>query len=286
MWTECYGWGDQSHVGLKLFMSAESGMCIEAPDCNDYPDVFPYTLTFAVIHRPTSEHRHRDIEVYRDGILKDRYEVPDSYIWAYMDVSVQYKDHEKPTRFLLIDRDTHEIIFSRLIFWDFVEEEEVVPPPDIVEGVDYARIRDDTVNVVHDSTVIATLEHVAIIDGIDDVSVDLDALSSSLNTTGFNIINEVRGQMGLFVARLDSVKDSITSPIDSILTYLNDVILSRLNNLQFTTDNMFDVLDIKISRLDFPTLTSIKDAFRAMAADIAIEIINRVWDEIERRYKE
>jgi hypothetical protein len=62
------------------------------------------------------------------------------------------------------------------------------------------------------------------------------------------------------------------------VTHENQSILTSITGLGSSIKDTID-------GLAFPTLNSVKETFISAASEIADKILERVWDEIERRYE-
>ena len=101
---------------------------------------------------------------------------------------------------------------------------------------------------------------------------------------------------GLIVSESEHQETNIIGKLESSLAGSTSSILNKIHDLGKSItgidmpeipniENLYNNLVNKINSLEFPTLDSIKNVFIEAADTVAEKIINKILDEIERRYK-
>ena len=101
---------------------------------------------------------------------------------------------------------------------------------------------------------------------------------------------------GLIVSESEHQETNIIGKLESSLAGSTSSILNKIHDLGKSItgidlpeipniENLYNNLVNKINSLEFPTLDSIRNVFIEAADTVAEKIINKILDEIERRYK-
>jgi hypothetical protein len=135
---------------------------------------------------------------------------------------------------------------------------------------------------------------------IEDTKEAIEALTIPNMTGVTNSINSLTSSLNELeipsLGQISGLTNSIASKLtDYLNVLLNTVVRERNNifrhfdvgiaNLYIDIKNKIDDINIEMPEMDFPTVDSIKEMFISAASEIADRILERIWDEIERRYE-
>ena len=117
------------------------------------------------------------------------------------------------------------------------------------------------------------------------VTNSINSLTSSLNELEIPSLGQISGLTNSIASKLTDYLMVLCNVAvrerNNIFTYFD----CGISNLSIDIKNKIDDINIEMPEMDFPTVDSIKEMFILAASEIADRILERIWDEIERRYE-
>lgn len=117
------------------------------------------------------------------------------------------------------------------------------------------------------------------------VTNSITSLTSTINNIEFPSLGQISGFKNSILSQATTYVNIVCNNLVTERYNIFNHFDAGINKLYTDIKDKIDDISIEMPEIEFPTLEGIKEAFESAASSVADKILERIWDEIERRYE-
>ena len=225
----CYGWaGTFCHTALNFFASEKDGACYKLPDRDYEEETYPFTLYYAVVHKPTPYTLNRKIVSYFNDKPFDSMDVKNS--WDYAWISYDINDHTNDGKYgFELQDENGNVLCSASCNVGTKPTETPTATPKEGDLTDYNRISD----IVNDNNSLYASKIVSHVNtAITGIGFGVASIDKNIKSSKDDVETKLKTVNDNVKSLQSSFDDCFNDENGTVTSYLNDI-KDDINNINF-----------------------------------------------------